>query len=245
MKTVATLITAATLAVATTAASAWYAPYGYAPYGYGVPVAPAAELTEEQKQAMADQQAKAAEYFQAMQKQAYEFHAAQFAPIAEMERKMFEQRNTDMQEMYTRMQEMHAEMQKNIQESMQNRVLPPFGYQAPTYDRAAIDAERVQLEQLARVVLVEATLQGQVRGHPPGLARARLAPHAALDLGEEVGVQLADASAQKTRLCHKATLGAAVRVRLPPLRTGRHGQQHIFLFMLILIDDSHTNHSFS
>ena len=68
MKTVATLITAATLAVASTAASAWYAPYGYAPYGYGVPVAPAAELTEEQKQAMADQQAKAAEYFQAMSK---------------------------------------------------------------------------------------------------------------------------------------------------------------------------------
>ena len=142
MKTVATLITAATLAVASSAASAWYAPYGYAPYGYGVPVAPAAELTEEQKQAIADQQAKAAEYFQAAQKQAFEFQQAQFAPIAEMERKMFEQRNTDMQEMYTRMQEMHTEMQKNIQESMQNRVLPPFGYQAPTYDRAVIDAER-------------------------------------------------------------------------------------------------------
>jgi len=142
MKTVATLITAAMLAVATTAASAWYAPYGYAPYGYGVPVAPAAELTEEQKQAIADQQAKAAEYFQAVQKQAYEFHAAQFAPIAEMERSMFEQRNADMQEMHTRMQEMHAEMQKNIQESMQNRPYGPFGYQAPTLDRASIDVER-------------------------------------------------------------------------------------------------------
>ena len=147
MKTVATLITAATLAVATTAASAWYAPYGYAPYGYGVPVAPAAELTEEQKQAIADQQAKAAEYFQAAQKQAYEFHAAQFAPIAEMERSMWEQRNADMQEMHTRMQEMHAEMQKNIQESMQNRPYGPYGYQAsdyqaPTFDRASMDAER-------------------------------------------------------------------------------------------------------
>ena len=148
MKTVATLITAATLAVATTAASAWYAPYGYAPYGYGVPVAPAAELTEEQKQAIADQQAKAAEYFQAAQKQAYEFHAAQFAPIAEMERSMWEQRNADMQEMHTRMQEMHAEMQKNIQESMQHQFYGPYGYPGavgypvPTFDSAAIDAER-------------------------------------------------------------------------------------------------------
>ena len=142
MKTVATLITAATLAVATTAASAWYAPYGYAPYGYGVPVAPAAELTEEQKQAIADQQAKAAEYFQAAQKQAYEFHAAQFAPIAEMERSMWEQRNADMQDMHTRMQEMHAEMQKNIRESMQNRPYGPNAYQAPTFDRASMDAER-------------------------------------------------------------------------------------------------------
>ena len=142
MKTVATLITAATLAVASTAASAWDAPYGYAPYGYGVPVAPAAELTEEQKQAMADQQAKAAEYFQAMQKQAYEFHAAQFAPIAEMERNMFEQRNADMQEMFTRMQEMHADMQKNIQESMQHGAYGPYGYPAPTFDTTAMDAER-------------------------------------------------------------------------------------------------------
>jgi hypothetical protein len=142
MKTLATLITAASLAVATTAASAWYAPYGYAPYGYGVAVAPAAELTEEQKQAIADQQAKAAEYFQAAQKQAYEFHAARFAPIAEMQREMFERRNADMQEMHTRMQEMHAEMQKNIQDSMQNRHYGPYGYQAPTYDRASMDAER-------------------------------------------------------------------------------------------------------
>jgi hypothetical protein len=142
MKTVATLITAATLAVATTAASAWYAPYGHAPYGYGVPVAPAAELTEEQKQAIADQQAKAAEYFQAAQKQAYDFHAAQFAPIAEMERNMFEQRNADMQEMHTRMQEMHTRMQQDIQESMQNRPFGPYGYQVPTFDRTAIDAER-------------------------------------------------------------------------------------------------------
>jgi hypothetical protein len=142
MKTVATLITAATLAVASSAATAWYAPYGYAPYGYGVPVAPAAELTEEQKQAIADQQAKAAEYFQAAQKQAYEFHAAQFAPIAEMEREIFERRNADMQEMFSRMQEMHTEMQQNIQESMQHHMVSPYGYPASGYDRASIDAER-------------------------------------------------------------------------------------------------------
>jgi hypothetical protein len=142
MKTLATLITAASLAVATTAASAWYAPYGYAPYGYGVPVAPAAELTEEQKQAIADQQAKAAEYFQAAQKQAYEFHAAQFAPIAEMQREIYERRNADMQDMFTRMQEMHAEMQKNIQESMQHRFYGPYGAPVPTFDHASIDAER-------------------------------------------------------------------------------------------------------
>jgi hypothetical protein len=156
MKTVATLITAATLAVASTAASAWgYGPYGYAPYGYGVPVAPAAELTEEQKQAIADQQAKAAEYFQAAQKQAYEFHAAQFAPIAEMERNMFEQRNADMQEMHTRMQEMHAEMQKNIQESMQYRPVPTFDRAAPAYDRASIDAERAAYQKEAEARMEE------------------------------------------------------------------------------------------
>ena len=34
-----------------------YAPYGYAPYGYGAPVAPAVEMTEDQKKAVADQQA--------------------------------------------------------------------------------------------------------------------------------------------------------------------------------------------
>ncbi|MEN8108816.1 MAG: hypothetical protein ABFS22_12535, partial [Pseudomonadota bacterium] len=98
--------------------------YGYAPYGYGVPVAPAVEMTDEQKQAIADQQAKAAE-----------FYANNPNPIAEMERDMIEQRNADMQEMHTRMQEMQAEMQKNIQESMQYRG-------APAFDRASIDAER-------------------------------------------------------------------------------------------------------
>ena len=75
-----------------------YAPYGYAPYGYGVPVAPAAELTEEQKQAIADQQAKAIEYMQNAQKQAAEFYASQRAPMLDMQPPMMEDREARFKE---------------------------------------------------------------------------------------------------------------------------------------------------
>ena len=50
---------------------------GYAPYGYGVPVTPAVEMTDEQKKAVADQQAQYLEHMQNAQKQAAEFYAAQ------------------------------------------------------------------------------------------------------------------------------------------------------------------------
>jgi len=81
-----------------------HAPYGAGPYGYGVPVNPAVELTDEQKQAIADQQAKAAEHFQAMQKQAAEFYANNPHPLHEMERSMMEEHDTHMKEMNERMQ---------------------------------------------------------------------------------------------------------------------------------------------
>ena len=78
MKKLATVISAASLAIVAVSASAWvwgesksgddgnynriygvdgYPVYGYAPFGYGAPFAPAAGMTEEQKKAIADQQA--------------------------------------------------------------------------------------------------------------------------------------------------------------------------------------------
>jgi len=58
-----------------------YGPYyGYAPYGYGFPVQPAVELTDEQKQAIADQQARFAADMQKAQQQAAEYYAAQPFP---------------------------------------------------------------------------------------------------------------------------------------------------------------------
>ena len=120
MKTIATMISAASLAVASASALAWgwgdngwsdgwgdgwadggsnfnmnaggyghgynhyydgYGPYyGYAPYGYVAPFPPAAALTEEQKQAIADQQARFAEDMKKAQQQAAEFYAAQPYP---------------------------------------------------------------------------------------------------------------------------------------------------------------------
>jgi hypothetical protein len=76
-----------------------YAPYGYAPYGYGAPVAPAVEMTEEQKQAIADQQAKAAEFMQNAQKQAAEFYASQRAPMLDMPQPVMEDRDARIKEM--------------------------------------------------------------------------------------------------------------------------------------------------
>ena len=91
-----------------------YAPvYGYAPYGYGVPVQPPVQLTEEQVKAMQEQQARAFEYMQAVQRQMAEYYANSPDPIVQMERSLFEQHNAHMQE-----------MGKLIQETNQDAMMP-------------------------------------------------------------------------------------------------------------------------
>jgi hypothetical protein len=81
-----------------------YAPYGYAPYGVA-PIQPAVEMTEEQKQAIADQQAKYAEDMQKAQQQAAEFYATQRAPMGDMYSQRMEQREARIAEMDARMEE--------------------------------------------------------------------------------------------------------------------------------------------
>jgi len=116
MKKIATVISAASLAVISASASAWgwgdggygyapyapapygYAPYAYAPYGYGMPVAPAVEMTDEQKQAIADQQAKAIEFMQKAQQQAAEFYASQRVPMQDMHQAMLAERDARIKE---------------------------------------------------------------------------------------------------------------------------------------------------
>ncbi|MGB7932070.1 MAG: hypothetical protein WCH04_07570 [Gammaproteobacteria bacterium] len=129
MKNLATVISASVLAVASVSVSAYgygYAPpYGYAPYGYGVPVQPPAQLTEEQIKAMQEQQARAFEYMQNVQRQMAQYYANNPDPIVSMERRMFEERNAHMQEMNKLIQETNQDMNRNIQESMSQP--PVFG----------------------------------------------------------------------------------------------------------------------
>lgn len=94
MKTLVTMLSAATLAVASSASLAWgWGPYAngyngyYAPYGYGIPATPAAGLSEEQQQAIAaqqkliaEQQARLIENMQKAQQQAAEYYASHPAP---------------------------------------------------------------------------------------------------------------------------------------------------------------------
>lgn len=94
MKTIVTMISAATLAVASSSTFAWgWGPYSnayngyYDPYGYGIPAAPAGKLSEEQQQAiaaqqklLAERQARLIENMQKAQQQAAEFYASQSAP---------------------------------------------------------------------------------------------------------------------------------------------------------------------
>ena len=82
-----------------------YAPYGYAPYGYGVPVQPPVQLNAEQIKAMQEQQAKAFEYMQNVQRQMAQYYANNPDPIVSMERSLFEQHNAHMQEMGKLIQE--------------------------------------------------------------------------------------------------------------------------------------------
>ena len=86
-----------------------YAPYGYAPYGYGVPVAPAVEMTEEQKKAIADQQAKLAEDMQKAQQQAAEFYAANPYPGDAFRAQMDAEHAARIKEMDARMEEYRKE----------------------------------------------------------------------------------------------------------------------------------------
>jgi hypothetical protein len=137
MKNIATVISASLLVVASVSVSAYgwgpdngygygYAPpYGYAPYGYGVPVQPPAQPTEEQIKAMQEQQVKAFEYMQNVQRQMAQYYANNPDPIASMERSMFEQRNAHMQEMNKLIQETNQDINRNIQESMSQR--PMYG----------------------------------------------------------------------------------------------------------------------
>jgi len=129
MKNLVTVISASVLAVASVSVSAYgygYAPpYGYAPYGYGVPVQPPAQPTEEQIKAMQEQQAKAFEYMQNVQRQMAQYYANNPDPIASMQRSMFEERNAHMQEMNKLIQETNQDMNRNIQESMSQR--PMYG----------------------------------------------------------------------------------------------------------------------
>jgi hypothetical protein len=97
--------------------------YGYAPYGYGVPVQPPVQLTEEQQQTIADQQAKAIENMQNAQKQAAEFYANQrvpvmnMAPMQDIHADRIEQQDARIKEMEARMEASRKEMDARMEES--------------------------------------------------------------------------------------------------------------------------------
>ena len=145
MKTIATVISAVTLAVASASVpatdasqSSWatvpgygysapYYGYGYAPYGYGVPVNPAVQLTDEQRKEIADQQARIIEEMQKAWQQAAEFHARQNPQLYEMQRTMQEMDA----EMGRNMMKLHEQINKDMQDSQLFR---------PAFDRPAFAA---------------------------------------------------------------------------------------------------------
>ena len=127
MKNIVTILSASVLIAASATVTAgdttpanpygYVPPYGYAPYGYGVPVQPPVPLTEEQVKAMQEQQAKAFEYMQNVQRQMAEYYANSPDPMVQMERRMFEQRNADMQEMAKLIQQTNQDITGNMQDS--------------------------------------------------------------------------------------------------------------------------------
>jgi len=143
MKKIATVLAATSLAVISASASAWgwgdsnlgndernnpyygygahrYAPYPYAPYGYGVPampVAPAVELTEEQKQAIAEQQAREIEFMQNAQKQAAEYYANARSPMLDMQKAMMEEHEARIKEMDARREASMKAYQARVEEA--------------------------------------------------------------------------------------------------------------------------------
>jgi hypothetical protein len=128
MKNITTVISASVLVVASASVSAqdvgpdsaygYGSPYGYAPYGYGVPVQPPVQLTDEQIKAMQEQQAKAFEYMQNVQRQMAQYYADHPDPIFTMERRMWEDQVAHMQEMNKLIQLTQQDMNRDIQESM-------------------------------------------------------------------------------------------------------------------------------
>ena len=163
MKTIATVISASALVVASATVAAWgwgpdsgygygypyygYAPYGYAPYGYGVPVQPPAQLTEEQRKALQDQQARAFEYMQNVQRQMAQYYGDQYRPVYDMERRMFEERDAHMQEMNKLIQETHQDMNRNMQESLSQ---PPKYGAEPTRSED-VNARQQEMEKQSQV----------------------------------------------------------------------------------------------
>jgi hypothetical protein len=160
MKNIATVLSASVLVAASLSVSAgdWgpdggygygyvppygYAPYGYAPYGYGVPVQPPVQLTAEQVKAMQEQQAKAFEYMQNVQRQMAEYYANSPDPIVQMERSMFEQRNAHMQEMGKMIQETNQDISRNFQDSV--TPYPAFGSEPAL--PADVTARRQEMEK--------------------------------------------------------------------------------------------------
>ena len=143
MKTIATVISASALVVASASVAAWgwgpdsgygydypyygYAPYGYAPYGYGVPVQPPAQLTAEQRKALEDQQARAFEYMQNVQRQMAQYYGDQYRPVYDMERRMFAERDAHMQEMNKLIQETQQDMHRKAPESLSQP--PRYGFE--------------------------------------------------------------------------------------------------------------------
>jgi predicted HicB family RNase H-like nuclease len=144
MKTTVTVISASVLVALSASASAGssegsygypyygyapyaYAPYAYAPYGYGVPVPPPAQLTEEQRKALQDQQARAFEYVQNMQRQMAKYYADHPDSIYSMERRMFEDELAHMQDMNKMIQESQEDINRDIRDSLSPYPLYRFG----------------------------------------------------------------------------------------------------------------------
>ena len=95
-------------------------------------------MTEEQKQAIADQQAKASEYMQNAQKQAAEFYASQRAPMLDMQPPMMEDREA-------RFKEIDAQREASRQAYEARTAESKAAYEARRQEREA--ARKARLER--------------------------------------------------------------------------------------------------
>jgi hypothetical protein len=156
MKTIATVISASVLVAASASVSAWgWGPYngygydypysGYAPYGYGVPMQAPVPLTDEQRKAMQDQQTKAFEYMQNVQRQMAQYYADHPDPIYTMERRMYEDQVAHMQDMNKMIQETQQDINRDMQDSLSPHPMNGFEPSRPE------DTARLQeMEKQAR-----------------------------------------------------------------------------------------------